>query len=67
MTPKQKRVLDFIKSYWDANGYAPSYREIMDGVGMKSMAHISGMIRQLSERGFIVKMPGRARSIRVTE
>ncbi len=67
MTPKQKRVLDYIKGYWAENGYAPSYRDIADGTGMKSMAHVFSMVKQLHERGFITKMSERARSIRVTD
>ena len=67
MTPKQKKVLDFIKDYWAENGYAPSYRDIGEGMRMKSMSHVFSMVKQLHERGYITKMKERARSIKVAD
>ncbi len=67
MTPRQKMVLEFIKSYWAENGYAPSYDNIKDGLGAKSKSSIAALIDRLERRGYITRIPRIARSIRVTK
>jgi len=67
MTPQQFRALEFIKSYWEDNGYAPSYDNIKDGLGAKSKSSISALLERLEQRGYITRTPRNARSIRVTK
>ena len=67
MTPRQKQALDFIKKFWQDNGYAPSYEEMKEGLGMKSKSSVAAVIDRLEERGFIVRVPNLARSIRPKE
>jgi|DEB0MinimDraft_3_1074331.scaffolds.fasta_scaffold03211_3 repressor LexA len=65
MTPAQKKALTFIKDFWEDNGYAPSYRDIMAGLSLKSVSQAAAVVDRLVERGYITKMPNRARSIRI--
>ena len=65
VTPKQKRCLDYIKSYIADNGYPPTTREIQAGLGLSSTNQVWRYIHSLRERGAIDFMDGRARSIEV--
>jgi SOS-response transcriptional repressor LexA len=69
LTPTQFRALHFIKEYIATNGYSPSYQEILIGIGNspKSRSAIFRIIRELAERGHIVFLRGRDRSIAVVE
>ena len=67
MTRRQKIALDFIKSFWAEHGYAPSYDELKDHMGLKSRSNVHAMVIRLVNRGFITMMPCRARSIMVVE
>lgn len=62
LTQKQKQAFDFIKNYCDKLGYAPSYQEIADGIGLKSRSGVNRLVTGLIERGAIHKQPGKARS-----
>ena len=63
MTPKQKQLLDFLKSYIDAYGHSPSYQQMMDGIGAKSKSQIHGLVSRLESQGKIKRHPHRARTI----
>jgi repressor LexA len=65
MTRKQKEALDFIKFYWLDKGYAPSYNDISEAIGVKSKSGINRLITALKERGWVDFIPNKARSIRV--
>jgi repressor LexA len=65
MTKKQKETLDFIREFWADKGYAPSYDDIADAVGLRSKSGINRLISALKERGWIDYIPNKARSIRV--
>ena len=61
------RVVDFIRAYIRMHGYAPTVREIMDGVGLASTAAVQYHLEKLRDSGVITWIPGRARTIRVLE
>src|SRR3989338_5186996 len=66
LTKKQTEALSYIQSYLRDNGYAPSYREIADHMGLSSPATIHQHIKTLVEKGKL-KMgeEGEARSLEV--
>ena len=47
MTERQKLVLEFIKTYWDMKGHAPSMQDIATGLNMKSRSNIHRIIHDL--------------------
>ena len=49
LTKKQTEALSYIQSYLRDNGYAPSYREIADHMGLSSPATIHQHIKTLVE------------------
>ncbi len=66
LTRSQKDLLDFIKTYVDQNeGVSPSYDEMKDALDLASKSGIYRLITALEERGFIRRLPNRARSIAV--
>jgi repressor LexA len=64
MTYRQKEALDFIKDFWGQNGFAPSYDQIAEAMGIKSKSGVHRVITCLVERGWVVREPHKARSVR---
>ena len=67
LTKKQSDVLDIIKSTITQNGYAPSYQEIAQSLGVTSRGSISKHIDALIEKGFLTKLPNAARSLALAD
>lgn len=66
LTRKQQELLTFIRARVAENdGIAPSFEEMKDAVGLKSKSGIHRLITALEERGFIRRLPHRARAIEV--
>ena len=65
LTKRQSQALHFIHDNTGADGVSPSFKEIMEHMGMRSKANIHRIVHALAERGFISFIPGRARSIKV--
>ncbi len=66
-TPKQKEVLDFIVQFINEEGYAPSYREIADGLKLASPSTVHVHIQALRERGFLRANGGNSRELEPTD
>lgn len=64
-TKKQRETLSFIDNFISGHGYGPSYREIMKGLGYKSVASASLHIDNLITKGFLKKTDNSARSLEV--
>lgn len=58
----KERILRFITTEQDRNGYPPTVREICEGVGLTSPASVHRYIRILSEEGSIVFDPNKKRA-----
>lgn len=67
MTPKQKLVLDFIKTYVEIKGFSPSYTNIAIGIGLKSKSNIHRIVHELRKQGLLEVKPHVVRSINVRE
>lgn len=65
LTKKQKRIYDFVTNFLDEHGYAPSYREIGEALGLSSVATIAEHINNLKLKGYLNLEPGHARSIQL--
>ena len=66
LSPKQKEVLDFIIQFLNDRGYAPSFREIADGLNLASPSTVHVHIQALRSRGFI-RAGGSARELEPTD
>ena len=65
LTEKQKELLLFIHSRMQESGVPPSFDEMKDALDLKSKSGIHRLITALVERGFIRRLPHRARAIEV--
>jgi repressor LexA len=65
LTPKQKQLLLFINERIEATGVPPSFDEMKDALDLKSKSGIHRLIMALEERGFIRRLPHRARALEV--
>jgi repressor LexA len=65
LTKKQLELLTFIHERIRETGIAPSFDEMKDALGLRSKSGIHRLINALDERGFIKRMPHRARAIEV--
>lgn len=65
LTAKQHELLHFIQQRLDASGISPSFEEMKDALGLKSKSGIHRLISALEERGFLRRLPNRARALEV--
>lgn len=63
LTERQAEALAFIRSYSAERGVTPTFSEIMNELGLHSKAGVHRILTALEERGFIERMPKRARAI----
>ncbi|MBO9576103.1 MAG: transcriptional repressor LexA [Sphingobium sp.] len=65
LTSKQQQLLMYIKQHLDKGGVSPSFEEMKDALDLKSKSGIHRLISALEERGFIRRLPNRARALEV--
>lgn len=65
LTRKQSELLRFIQERLAESGVPPSFDEMKDALDLKSKSGIHRLILALEERGFIRRLPNRARAIEV--
>jgi repressor LexA len=65
LTEKQKELLLFIHGRMQERGVPPSFDEMKDALELRSKSGIHRLITALVERGFIRRLPHRARAIEV--
>lgn len=67
LTKKQLAVLEYIEDFTEAQGYSPSYREIMAGLGLSSVSAVAEHVDNLVSKGVLRKVPGAARSLEILD
>jgi repressor LexA len=65
LTKKQSELLRFINERLKEAGIPPSFDEMKDALDLRSKSGIHRLIMALEERGFIRRLPNRARAIEV--
>lgn len=65
LTDKQKKVLEFLKSYIDEKGFPPTLREIASHFGLKSPRGPQKILNSIEKKGFIKKVSGSSRAIEI--
>lgn len=63
----QAEILEFIPEYTRTHGWPPSVREIMVATGLKSTSSTDYHLSALEADGFIVRIPGIARGIKILQ
>lgn len=63
MTPRQKRLLDFIRRFVAEHGLSPTYAQMQAELGLSSKSGAHRLVELLVEEGKLVRRPGRVRGI----
>ncbi|GMN01398.1 transcriptional repressor LexA [Erythrobacter sp. MTPC3] len=65
LTAKQHELIQFIQKRLDETGISPSFEEMKEALDLKSKSGVHRLISALEERGFIRRLPNRARALEV--
>ena len=63
MTKRQAKLLEFIREYYNKNGYSPSYDEMREPMGLASKSMVHSFITSLEKHGKIKRIRYSARSV----
>ncbi len=67
LTVKQRELLIFIDDRLKESGVSPSFDEMREALDLKSKSGVHRLISALEERGFIRRLPNRARALEVVK
>lgn len=67
LTPRQRQVLDFIRSEIHRRGFPPSVREIGEAVGLSSSSTVHSHLAALEAKGLIRRDPSKPRALEVLD
>ena len=67
LTIKQKKLLDYIKSYYQDKDLFPTFDEMKDSLSIKSKSGIYKLLSSLEDKGYIKKTPHKARAIELND
>lgn len=65
LTAKQRELLRYIRIHQENSGVTPSFEGMKEALALKSKSGVHRMIAALEERGFIRRIPNRARCIEI--
>lgn len=65
LTAKQHELIRFIQRKLEETGISPSFEEMKEALDLKSKSGVHRLISALEERGFIRRLPNRARALEV--
>lgn len=65
LTPSHYELLSFIDAHIEANGFSPSFTEMARAVNLRSKSGVHRLLGCLEERGYVRRLPGKARAIEV--
>ena len=65
LTRKQQLLLTYIAERLNIDGVSPSFEEMKLFLGLRSKSGVHRLVKALEERGFIERLPNRARAMRI--
>lgn len=65
LTVAQQELYDWIVEFLADHGHAPSIRQMMEAMGLRSPAPIQSRLRYLKKKGWIKWQPGQARTLQL--
>lgn len=63
--PRERQILEFVAQFIQRHGYAPTLKEIGEGVGLRSVATVHEHLSKLETKGYIKKIIGSKRGIEI--
>ena len=67
LTPRQRRILEFIAETVRSRGYPPTVREIGEAVGLTSSSSVHAQLATLERRGHLRKDPTKPRAMALSD
>ncbi len=67
LTSKQQNIYDYLQECLNNEGYTPTMREIADYFGYSSTNTVNDHLQALAKKGYIIRKPGAARGIILTD
>ena len=67
LTKRQREILDFVDGFVRFRGYSPSFEEIAENFGFRSLATVHEHLCNLQTKGYITKNYNESRSIELVE
>ena len=67
ITPKQKEILEYIKSQILDRGFPPSVRDICEAVNLRSTSSVHAHLETLEQNGYIRRDPTKPRAIEILD
>ncbi|HZD78432.1 MAG TPA: transcriptional repressor LexA [Actinomycetota bacterium] len=67
VTPRQRRILEFIQRTVRERGYPPTVREIGEAVGLTSSSSVHGQLANLQRKGLLLRDPTKPRAVSLVE
>lgn len=65
LTAKQHELIRFIQQRLEETGISPSFEEMKEALDLRSKSGVHRLISALEERGFLRRLPNRARALEV--
>ncbi|MGF6357118.1 repressor LexA [Paenibacillus sp. 4624] len=67
LSRRQQDVYDFIRFFIEDNGYAPTIREIADGIMLASSSTVHSHVNSLIRKGYLTNSSGGVRTLVLTK
>ena len=64
---KERDVLEFLAQFQKTHGYSPTLSEISQATGHKSNSTVHSIIRALVEKGYVQKVEGNTRVLKIID
>jgi repressor LexA len=65
LTPRQRKIMEFLRNWGAEHGYPPSVREIGEAVGLVSPSSVAYQLKALERKGYLRRDPNRPRAVDV--
>lgn len=65
LTPRQRKIMEFLRRWGEEHGYPPSVREIGEAVGLVSPSSVAYQLKVLERKGYLRRDPNRPRAVDV--
>ena len=62
---RERELLTYIMQFQEQRGYSPTLREMADAMGRNSVSTIHALIRSMVEKGYIQKVEGNNRTLKI--
>jgi SOS-response transcriptional repressor LexA len=65
LSERQKQARNIIETFWDREGYAPTFPEVAEAMGI-SVSTTVAIINAAIKKGYLKMAPGKSRTLRLS-